>query len=632
MSRFRTILIGVAGVVLLTGAMISSDLAYWALADRFRPPVRDVILDDHDYYLMRVHAALMAGRPIGSPFYLEHADSEPRYAVFETTVVLIGRVLASVRNMTAWAALLDGLSIVAVFLGLAWIFARWFRWRPDRALLVAFLFTAWAEPVPMFKYHAMRSWFLPFVLFGVIALRNAFAATVPWRRFAWFGAALFALAVHPVPFAIGLGAATIVWAVRLKRSPNAAVALQALAWASLALAVAALFYSRHALPDPGAAAATLDTLRRGGLVESRLPSGLTASLTAAGALILVLLCRRRADDPTDRETLLVVAALFGAALFGLNSNVVTGKFFMADHFQFFEHLFIVIAAGAAFAAKPSVPARGERVAAWAAIGMTSVYAAELIVDYPIRAFLVTAATLPYFASAAFLGWAALGKPALPRPRHPIRDTMLVGLFIVTALYPFVLFWRLNRVNVAKHAEVQAIRPALDVLQSLPAGVVMASPRWSAIVTLQTAQRPYWHNLAFIDLAPTAELLDRWREELPFFPDEPRMHDANAHDGTFGLEEGPCGHPLEVRLYRPLKEAGWLKESLCRGAVFQKDWPDYVASAIGNATSSAASWRPTYRLDYLLIDRAAGEAVPGTLGAHFKEAWSDDRFTLYRYLP
>lgn len=633
-SSWKNAVIAAAGVLVLTMILVAPDVVFWRTLDRGLPPLRAFLGDQH-YYLLRVHDVLSADGPIASPYFLEHRSGQKRFVVFETAVASLGAVLKPFigDNPAVWSGLLSALTISALFLELAYVFRRWAKRSFARSMTLSFLFTLWLSPWGLLYGNALVSWFTPIAFFGVIAAVEGLNADRAARRLGLLSFSALAFAVHPIAFALGVSSTGLALLLRLVQRPTRRAFLEAAAWGAVVIAIGFALFGAFLLPDRSAAAAAAETLKRNAFIESRLPTAPIASLRTLAIAAILIVCRRRTRPGDAGRTLWDLLIILNIAAFlGANVNIATGKYFLNEHFFFLQPLTVGAAAGLALALPSGTSTKKEKIVILAVAALFIEYALRILGQAPIWAMLNVLSPMAVLSGVAILTWTAWGKPpAFPSRHRPLMTAALA----FAALFPAFLVWKTQVAAIDGHDRLQPLRPLLRALEEYPVGAVLSNPSLSDVIALYTPQHPYWSPLAFGDEASNEELRRRWRDALVFYANDAGLTDASAKRGLYGHENMFCSvtSTIEEKLYKPLSRFGFTA-SLCRETLDDKAWGALAGleSAAAIREASTGAWRPSYRLDYLVLDLSKNEKIPKVLSERFGLLVSDDRFAVYRYQP
>lgn len=630
MKGSRQLLLTISCLLALFLMVAGADVMLWKTLDLGREPIRALALGDQDYYILRIHSTLVAEKPIGSPFFLEHASSHPRYLLFDNFIVLLGKLLIPFIGLNAvvWTDLLRILAITALFFEWRYVFRRWAGLSNLHASVTALCVNLWQEPFTFLTASALDSWFMPITFAGLLCLINCFRPEPKTAHLAWCILATALFAVHPISFAWGTLAAGILWLHRIWRERSRVAVKEALVWALPTFFLGLALFGSFAFPDPLTVKVAAETLARNGSLETNLPVMPLEDLMMLGLLALILILRQH--DRSRRAIWDALSASTVVMLLGLSSNILTGHYFLGDHFVYFERI-VAVAAGALALTMP-IPAsdRREKTIALIAGSTLAVYGLGLLVVHPIRSWLSLGVTLPYFLAYVAMVWVVFGRQ-LPRVFLPPRFT-LTAVVALSLLYPAVFLWRLERGYVPLHARAEEARPLLETLSKLPPGVVLSDDALSGLIALYTPQRPYWSSRAFIDEASNEELRSRWRDALVFFAEQSWTKSIATKVGLFGNEDQFCDGLSEKTFYGPLAHAGIVPASLCHHTLSEFAWTEFTENETVRALARQheAGWEPSYRLDMLVIDRVAGERLPPALMTVFEPIEDDGRFVIYRY--
>lgn len=599
--------------------------------DRGGEPIRVFISDQH-YYLLRAHRLFLEGRPLGGAYFYEHLGDAKRFAVFETLLLALGRPLVPLvgANPAVWAIILRAAGVFGLFAALSLLLRRWAKLGQGTSIVLAALIAVWFELRIFYMGNGLTAWHLPFALAGLWAISRGLAEVSMRKRLAWLVGATLCFLLHPIAF--GLGVMTIAISLIVKRldGGDRGTWPASLAWLAVAVGLGFGFYGRFALH-----ASTLagETLSRNLYVPSRLPALPMTSLWFIALALMIWLLGRRAA-PEDRAPWIVLFAATAAGVTGLNLNVVTGAYFLNDHYGFMLPLMPPLAAALAFRLPPRRPKRAEAVIIAALVVVFAAWFLAMLGDPVAR---LQARGLEYFGT--FLSLAMLVVVAFGRWSEPSKNRIPAVLAVIGLGLAFAapVFYMIDRLGDLRPLVVQAEgeRPVIDALRGLPPGVVLSDPAHAETVAAYTAQLPYWSALAFGDDAPFSELTSRWRDALRFFPDDPKLNSlAEGERSLYGHMDLMCNEAWTLVVqehgpYRLLHRLFGFKNDLCRPAPDAQAWDAYIEA---NRPTTGQAWTPAERLDYLLVDIHKEESVPVDLTGKFTLLKREGPIEVYRYVP
>lgn len=606
----------VAGFVVALAAMaIGPDLVTWASNGRPTPFVRAFTNGDQDYYADRLHRVILAGTPTGNPYFWEHRDVPSRFALFEWAAAAASPIKAVIgTDATLWHDLVRLVSVMLTWLLLAALLRAWAL--PSRLAALATAFTVMASwgAYRSQEWYALETWFMPFHLLGLLFAGQALESRRSLARVLFGLLAALSFSTHPFAFAVGTGGLGLTWLARSRSSWRPAI-VPFVAWAALALTIGLAFFGGHAA---GADTAAHAALIRAPLIMSHRPLNAIIMAGAAGALCLVLACRRRFSRPEDRSVWdLLAGTLAIVPIIGF-SNLATGRYFVLEHSEFLVVPLVVLAATLVVGKPARRPGdRVSRALGWVGTSLVLVYGIDLLIHTSIRAALVLGAYLPYFAAVGALAAAALIEGALKIPRAAVAL-----LLIVVASYPSIFLWRINRHDAPRHERAQGFGPVLSKLQELPPGVVMSDGEIAEQVARHTPHYNYWTHRAWIDQATDAELLARWRGHLVFFQATmPEVPTKDVVRGLRGMKDRACGVVPTASASCPEAFAD------------EQEAEAYIERQQQEARREAGTAfpPPPYRFDYLVLDAVHEERLPAAFAVSFEAVWTDGRFTILRYV-
>jgi hypothetical protein len=613
-TPLRFTLICAAAIVIAFGFF---DLSSWIGVEGFRTPFHPAVLGDQDYYLARIHRAAVEGRPVDSAFYFEHLSGPSRFPALELPFALMGR--AGLADDPALAGFfLRIFAALGLFAGYRAAARRWSETGSAAASAVAAAIVLFGHSHQMLVGSAINSWLLPLSVLAACAIigSSTAAAGKPWLS--WACLAVASASVHPVMFAVFGLSAGLAWLTRFIERRDSAAFRDGAIWLAATIVVGSLSFGGHLAGGEAAA----EALRRTPQATTRLPATPVESLLMLTVFFL-LWTKASAFGTTARSRVRAVSCIVAACFLGSIANVFSGTFFLNTHFF---SIFAAIMPLAAMLVWRGGPPSSPRLAA-VSLGVFGLYALGVLLAHPWRSWLVLGRYLPLAVSLVLLiaptRWLDRLVAKLPRPAP-------AALVLAAFAYSLVFQWRLERPLLARHADAQSARPLFAALASLPAGVVMADADLSGLISIRSRHLPYWYRWASTDTATDEELLERWRDMLTVLPDAADLRDQRGRLGVFHLTDSLCGMPAERLLYAPLVKRGSLKESLCVERKTPDDWNAFADSAARQAQAGAAGWSPSRRLDYLIIDKSAGESVPAALGGRFESLYEDGRYRLFRY--
>lgn len=630
MTRPRRLALVLLAGLLLAFSVSGLDALLFAPLDAGQPPIRRFVSDQH-YYLLRAHRVLEEGRPIGGAYFDERLGDRPRYVLFETALSGLGRLLVPAlgTNPVVWSALLRFFGAFGGYLALVLLFRRFARLGLAASSALAALVVLWFQIRILHMGNALNAWYLPFALAALAALRSALRDPPGARRVLKLASASLLFLTHPIAYATGTMTIGLALLLKLRDERTGSALAAAACWTALAAAIGLIAYGGFAA---GASTAAGETLARNLFVPSRLPGLPLTSLWVAAFLTLVVLLARRAPAE-DRSAWQVVTAAVAAGLLGLNLNVLTGAYFLNDHYGFLLPLMPPLAAAMAFRIAPVRPRGLGKAAIAIALAVLAGWSLRLLSDgrawHEARAFAHLGTILSFFV----LGWAAWGRAIEPPRRAPSR-VAVAALIALAALLPLASAIAWLDGYGPEHYALQKERDVLAAIERLPPGVVLSDPAHAETVAGYAPHRAYWSALAYGDDASAAELKARWRDALRFFPE--RWDVSGSPIGTRSL----YGHmdlmclpqwtlvEEEHAPYRFLEKRGFRK-SLCRPGPDEAEWKAFVDAS---RHDPGAPWAPSFRLDYLLIDRADGQRVPPELAPAFERVAGSGPIEVYRYRP
>ena len=619
------ILLGVLILVLFLG----TDIFYWWHFDNFKSPIRH-ITGDTSLYVYQLNSVVQNDKPAGSPYFWENKYELGRFYVFGKLLSLIP-FLKEVS--TIWLSLiLRGLVPLLVF----FLFSALLRQHGVENKLshyLAFIFIALYGPMTFKGGSALTNWFLPAFLLGIYILIKFFKSTeVNWKNFLAIIVSVVLFSFHPIYFAVGMSIASIFWLVKLKNNRNPSSLIGFGNWLLFGLIhFFFIFLPFIYTTDPIFAQIAKDMSYRNTLLETRFPFLFLFGLRYLMLMITCLTLYHRVKEKGKlKNSLLVFLVISAVAFIGLNSYIITGKYFLNDHFPFVEDFIAIPLAIFLIFKFPLSREKFFRILA-ITFGIVTILSIGVIVYYHNFKPVYAGRWGPLFLSYIFIT-ALLWQPQL-------KEKLLKhGRFILIFLFSFALahaifmnYWD-ERYWYPLHANTQKFRQAIDKINSLPKGVIMANPYLTNLVLIYSGHKAYWSPIALHDAVSTGELYQRWLDAKLFFPEEPVFKNRSAVYSVYGARDNKC-HEFKRYVYLNfLAKVGidFPKKAICDDSIYSEFWPLMEVEAKNHLDKNIKTLAPYYKLDYLVIENDKDLIISKLINDNFTEIYSDNLISILTF--
>jgi hypothetical protein len=628
-NKKTTLFLSLAILVLF----LAPDLLYWVTIDHFKTPLRH-ILGDTALYVYQLNSVIRGNGPAANPYFIENQYQLGRFFVFGKLLLVIP--FKDKIPIIWWTIILRGAVPLFVFFILAAIL-RQFGTRRFLSYLFSFVFVLFYGPMTFKGGIGLTNWFLPLILFGFWgALKFYKGGEINIKSFLLSLASLLFFSLHPVAFSVGAAFLGILWLILLRRKFNGKALVYFLIWLASAILLFAwvflpFLYSR----DANFSVIAGDMSFRNTLLLTRFPF---LFLFGVRFLLLALISaycyfKTRLDGAWKTGCFLILI-LSLIAFLGLNSYVITGKYFLNDHYPFLEDfmvmpLALMIIFGPRTESKKMSKYLGLAVLIFAVISILVVLnASNFKPNYHGR-------WVPLFASYFAIGLIFF-KPKLKENLFVRRGKFLLGLLLALSVLHiiFISYWDDAKYWLPLHKETQKYRGFVEELSKLPRGVILANPYVSNLALVYTGHKVYCSPIALHDAVSTRELYDRWIRARVFFPEEPVFNGKAAIRSIFGLRNNKCREFKRYIYLDALSRMGIKgpKEALCDESIYET-WPQEKIIAdefLSEIESGGKKWEPIYRVDYLIVEKNKDKVSSELIGRYFAKIDEDEKFVVYSY--
>ena len=613
---------------------LAPEIFYWVFLDNFQMPLREV-LGDSSLYASQLNAVLKHGQPTGNPYFAENQYQLGRFFVFGTLFSLIP--FADEVAIGWWLIIFKVLVALLVF----WLFSRLlalFNVPPRLAVFFSFIFVLFYGAVTFKGGSALYGWYLPAFLGGFLIVARFFKSeTISLSNLLPLLVSPVLFAFHPLYFAVGISVTGLLWlhflySERLKSNVG-----HFLIWFFWTL----FLFSQAFLPfiyprNSGLALMVQDMAFRNTLISTHFPFlflfGLRFLLLVITSALMYL---RLARVEKWGRNYLIVFILSLVAFVGLNSYIVTGKYFLNDHFPFFEE-FIVIPLALMLIFGPSLSQ--TRATRFLGLATLVISAASVLVIWnylnfkPVYFGAEVPQYLAYFAIGLLLFRPGL-KQKLFRDHGRLLLKSLIGLAIFHIV--FMTFWD-DKYWFPLHRQVQDYRPLIQKMSELPPGVVLANPYISNLALVYTGHKAYWSPIAFHDLVATEELYQRWLRAKTVFPVEPAFNGRAAVVSIFGRRDNKCREFRRGFYLGLLAKVGFeeAQRTICYDPTLETKWPELEAEAkaYDQGLRGDAKWDPVFRIDYLVVEKSKDQPTQELVKKYFEKISEDEKFAIFSKNP
>lgn len=618
-------------LIILT-LFLAPEIFYWVTLDNFKSPWRE-ISGDYSLYASQLNAVLQHGQPTGNPYFAENQYQIGRFYIFGTLFSFIP--LAEKVPIGWWLIVFKIAAAVLVF----YLFARLLALFNSPARLTyifSFIFVLFYGAITFKGGSALYNWFLPAWLAGFLTVIRFFKSEkINLAGFSVFLISPLLFAFHPLYFTVGIALSGLLWLYTLyaKRFERKILVffLIWLAWTLFLFSRA--FWPFVFPPDAQFAEMAAGMTFRNTLINTHFPFLFLFGLRYLLLVLMTGLLYRQSAKTADRPDSFRPLFLLSLVVFlGLNSYVITGRYFLNDHFPFFEE-FIIIPLALLLLFGPAVAPTKLARRLGMAILLVSTVSVLVIWNYlnfkPVYFGAEVPQYLAYFTIGLLLSWPGLrGKLFFRHGRFLLKSLLIVAVFHIV----FMTFWD-DKYWFPLHRQVQNYRGLIENMKNLPDGVVLANPYISNLALIYTRHKVYWSPIAFHDLVATEELRRRWLTARVFFPAEPAFNGQPAVVSIFGRRDNKC------REFKRGVYLGWLarlgfpgpQKTICDDPILRSQWPALqTESEIYRQAAGQMQWQPAFQLDYLLVEKGKDQIDQSLVSRYFGKISEDEKFILFSY--
>ena len=578
------------------------ELMVWGVVDSFKEPIRSYS-GDTAHYMTVLNSALTKGGPEGNSFLYEEQEHGSRFFVFEVLMGTVNKILPL--SLSVWAIVLQVLVPLLVFYTLYSIFTV--LGIEEKVASSVSLLHVLVYGVVVYSGYGLAFWFIPFLLLGVwVIVSSAEKSTFTSKQGLFLAFSIILFTLHPAYFVFGGAITFIAWLLLIKRHGTRTIVPYALIWLVVSVAIFMWLY----FPMLADSVANNDLLVRMALINTRFPIHPIQMVQTLVVGIALFLHRRSG----------ILTAAFLVSFIALLVPTITGSYLVNDHY--------VIAADYLVLAAALLLIYSDVAKKYALLGSI------LLLTTLIDIFLV----LQYFnfklgyygkyitIHASFLAISLiLTSPDIRAFMRRVLASKRLRFFLVclAILYASLLQYKdYVGAHLALDLDVQAYRPLIDELRSLPPGVVLADNGTSFLVPIFTDHKIYWSSLASSQPAPTLNLLTRFEDAHLFFPDD-KSHEPPAVIGyIFGAIE-KCREFNRKDVLEKLAVIGFeapLAE-LCAPTRERQARYDALKDVLEeryNRTLASQKWQPAFKADYLILTEEDKQVPPWLIEKYFTE--------------
>ncbi|OHA91068.1 MAG: hypothetical protein A2665_01075 [Candidatus Zambryskibacteria bacterium RIFCSPHIGHO2_01_FULL_46_30] len=601
-------------LVLILITFLLPELLVWGVVDSFEEPIRSY-RGDTAHYMTVLNSALIKGGPEGNSFLYEGQDPVSRFFVFESLVGVVGLVVPI--SASVLAIILQVLVPLLIFYILYSIFIA-FGIEEKIASFVSLLHTL-VYGVIVYDGYGLAFWFVPFLLLGIwVLIANSVKDFFTPRSglMVVFSIVLFTL--HPAYFAFGGALTSIVWLALIKKYGLRAVFLYALLWLSLTLTLFLLIFADSITGS----VVNNDLLTRMALIKTRFPIH-PLEMIQMFLVGIALFSYRKFN---------ILAAAFLIGFAALLAPTITGSYLVNDHYVIAKD-YLILAVALVLVYSETFK---KRVWLGWILLVTTILDIFIVLNY-------FNFQLGYYGKYVTIHVALLViSLILISPnihiflRRVLNSKYLrVSLICVAMLYALVLQYKdYTNARLVRDRNIQEYRPLFEHMRNLPKGVVVADNALSFFIPVFTPQKVYWSSLASSQPAPTLNILTRFEDVHPFFPDDESHQPPGVISYLFGAidrcrefnRKGVLEKLASFGFEAPLAEiCAPLRERQVRYDAL-KD----VLEERYQRTLASREWQPTFRVDYLILTEEDRQVPAWLIEKYFTEIDRVSGAIIYRY--
>lgn len=611
------------------------DLVYWAVLDNFKTPMR-YISGDTGLYVSQLNNLLNTGRPAGNPYFIENHYEVGRFFAFGKLFALLP--FTDKVSTIWWTIILRGAVPFFIFFVMANFF-RLFYLERRSSYWFSFIFTFLFGTITFKGGTGMVNWYLPMFILGLTWVIEFYQNNNrnPLGLFFVLISPLF-FSLHPIYFFTGIGLSGVFWLLILNKNRTWKMAGFFTGWGII---TAVLFYFVF-LPffysaDPVLAKAARDMSLRNTMLFTHFPFLFLYSVRYLLLMVISLLGLKSVINKnyeTKWRQIWSAVAMFSAIAFlGLNSYVITGRYFINDHFPLLED-FIVIPLFILILFGPQI--KFSFFSKWLGWIVLLVSFVSMLVIWNYLSFkpVYFGRWVPQYAAYFSMGLLFIW-PTLKEKLFVNYGKIIAAFFVFMSVFYFVFmaFWD-EKYWFSFHKEIQRFRPLIEELNKLPTGVILSNYYIADLITTNTPHKLYWSAVAMHDLVSTDELTQRWTEARAFFPKEPAFNDNGAVFSVYGTKDNKCrefkrgfylGYLSRLGINGPQKK-------ICDKSLNDK-WPEMRAQADNyyKKVILGSIWKPSYRIDYLVMEKNKDFIPPMALSRYFKKIADTETATVFAFI-